>query len=217
MAKLVKTGIAGLDEFLQGGLPSRVILLSGVPGSGNEVFARQTAYVRAKQNAVTYFTVNNPSDFVKEDMASYGWDVTPLEETGAWKFINLKKANSIVNTVVKQIKEGRVIVIDSLSELLLTHEMKEVVNLLTVLAVENREIKEMQLLLLTEGMHNNNVEITMEHFAEGVIIFYTNWTGDSIKRDLLIKKMRGSLSPSRKLPYKIGKKGFIIETATRIT
>jgi KaiC/GvpD/RAD55 family RecA-like ATPase len=217
MAKLVKTGIAGLDEFLQGGLPSRVILLSGVPGSGNEVFARQTAYVRAKQNAVTYFTVNNPSDFVKEDMASYGWDVTPLEETGAWKFINLKKANSIVNTVVKQIKEGRVIVIDSLSELLLTHEMKEVVNLLTVLAVENREIKEMHLLLLTEGMHNNNVEITMEHFAEGVIIFYTNWTGDSIKRDLLIKKMRGSLSPSRKLPYKIGKKGFIIETATRIT
>jgi KaiC/GvpD/RAD55 family RecA-like ATPase len=217
MAKLVKTGIAGLDEFLQGGLPSRVILLSGVPGSGNEVFARQTAYVRAKQNAVTYFTVNNPSDFVKEDMASYGWDVTPLEETGAWKFINLKKANSIVKTVVKQIKEGRVIVIDSLSELLLTHEMKEVVNLLTVLAVENREIKEMHLLLLTEGMHNNNVEITMEHFAEGVIIFYTNWTGDSIKRDLLIKKMRGSLSPSRKLPYKIGKKGFIIETATRIT
>jgi KaiC/GvpD/RAD55 family RecA-like ATPase len=217
MAKLVKTGIAGLDEFLQGGLPSRVILLSGVPGSGNEVFARQTAYVRAKQNAVTYFTVNNPSDFVKEDMASYGWDVTPLEETGAWKFINLKKANSIVNTVVKQIKEGRAIVIDSLSELLLTHEMKEVVNLLTVLAVENREIKEMHLLLLTEGMHNNNVEITMEHFAEGVIIFYTNWTGDSIKRDLLIKKMRGSLSPSRKLPYKIGKKGFIIETATRIT
>lgn len=217
MTKLVKTGIAGLDEFLQGGLPSRVILLSGVPGSGNDVFARQTAYVRAKQNAVTYFTVNNPSDFVKEDMASYGWDVAPLEETGAWKFINLTKANSIVNTVVKQIKEGRGIVIDSLSELLLTHEMKEVVNLLTVLAVENREIKEMHLLLLTEGMHNNNVEITMEHFAEGVIIFYTNWTGDSIKRDLLIKKMRGSLSPSRKLPYKIGKKGFIIETATRIT
>ena len=217
MAKLVKTGIAGLDEFLQGGLPSRVILLSGVPGSGNEVFARQTAYVRAKQSAVTYFTVNNPSDFVKEDMVSYGWDVTPLEETGAWKFINLKKANSIVNTVVKQIKEGRAIVIDSLSELLLTHEMKDVVNLLTVLAVENSEIKEMHLLLLTEGMHNNNVEITMEHFAEGVIIFYTNWTGDSIKRDLLIKKMRGSLSPSRKLPYKIGKKGFIIETATRIT
>jgi hypothetical protein len=29
--------------------------------------------------------------------------------------------------------------------------------------------------------------------------------------------MRGTLIPTRRLPYNIGKKGFIIETATRIT
>jgi KaiC/GvpD/RAD55 family RecA-like ATPase len=65
-------------------------------------------------------------------------------------------------------------------------------------------------------MHDKQVETTMEHFAEGVIIFYTNWTSESTKRELLIKKMRGSLLPTRKLTYRIGKKGFIIETATRI-
>jgi len=215
--KVVKTGIAGLDEFLKGGLPSRVILLSGLPGSGNEIFARQTAYERAKQNAVTYFTVNTASNFVKDDMASYGWDITPLEKTGAWKFINLTKVTSIVNTIVKEIKEGRGVVVDSLSELLLTHEVKDAVDLLTALAVENRNSKEIHLLLLTEGMHDKKVETTMEHFAEGVIIFYTNWASESSKRDLIIKKMRGAILPARKLTYRIGKKGFIFETATRIT
>jgi flagellar protein FlaH len=215
--KLFKTGIAGLDEFLQGGLPSRVLLLSGLPGSGNEVFARQIAYERAKQNPVTYFTVSTASDFVKDDMLSYGWNITPLEKTGAWKFINLTKVTSIVDRIIREVKKGRSVVIDSLSELLLTHEVKDAVDLLTTLAVENRDSKQIHFLLLTEGMNDKKVETTMEHFAEGVIIFYINWTGDTTRRDMLIKKMRGSLLPSRKLPYNIGKKGFIIETATRIT
>ena len=84
--KLIKTGIAGLDEFLQGGLPPKVILLSGLPGSGNEVFVRQTAYTRAKQTGVTYFTVKSDPEFVKEEMSSHGWNVTPLEKKGMWKF-----------------------------------------------------------------------------------------------------------------------------------
>jgi flagellar protein FlaH len=215
--KLIKTGIAGLDELLQGGIPPRVLLLLGLPGSGNEVFARQTAYERAKQNAVTYFTVTTFPEFVKDDMASYGWDTTQLEKTGAWKFINLAKSTAIVNTVTKELKEGRCIVIDSLSELLITHKIKDVLDLLTTLAVKNREGKEFHLMLLTEGMQDKKDETTIEHFAEGVIIFDTNWTTDSINRDLVIKKMRGTLIPSRKLPYKIGRKGLIIETAIRIT
>jgi KaiC/GvpD/RAD55 family RecA-like ATPase len=215
--KLVKTGIAGLDEFLQGGLPSRVLLLLGLPGSGNEIFARQTAYERAKQNAVTYFTVNAAPEFVKDDMASYGWDTTQLEETGAWKFINLTKATSIVNTVAREVKERRCVVVDSLSELLITHKVKNAVDLLTALAVENRKGEEFHLMLLTEGMQDKKIETTMEHFAEGVIFFDTNWITDSTNRNLLIKKMRGTITPSRKLSYKIGKKGFVIETAIRIT
>ena len=72
--KLVKTGIAGLDEFLTGGLPPTVFLLTGLPGAGNEVFARQIAFTRAKQVGVTYFTVNSSADSVRDYMAVYGWD-----------------------------------------------------------------------------------------------------------------------------------------------
>jgi KaiC/GvpD/RAD55 family RecA-like ATPase len=215
--RLLKTGIAGLDEFLLGGLPPRVLLLLGTPGSGNEVFARQTAYERTKQTCVTYFTMNSPPEFIKEDMCAYGWDVTPLEETGAWKFINLTKTNQIIDTVTSEIKHHRSVVVDSLSELLITHKIEEAVNLLTAMAVENRESEECHFVLLTEGMQDKKDETTMEHFAEGVITFNTNWSADSITRNIILKKMRGTLIPTRRLPYNIGKKGFIIETAIRIT
>ena len=72
------------------------------------------------------------------------------------------------------------------------------------------------MLLLTEGMQNQQAETTMEHFAEGVIVFNTTWIADSTLRHILIKKMRGIVVPVRRLKYNLGKKIIVIETATRI-
>lgn len=215
--KLLKTGIAGLDEFLLGGLPPKVLLLLGLPGSGNEVFARQIAYTRAKQTSVTYFTINRTPEFVKDEMLTYGWDTTPLEKAGAWKFINLTTTNRIVDTVTHEIKQHRTVVLDSLSELLIIHKVEEAVKLLAAMAAENRESEEFHFILLTEGMQDKQVETAMEHFAEGVIVFNTSWAAEATNRNIMIKKMAGTLIPTRRLPYSIGKKGFIIETAIRIT
>jgi KaiC/GvpD/RAD55 family RecA-like ATPase len=215
--KLLKTGIAGLDEFLQGGLPPRILLLSGLPGSGNEVFARQAAYTRAKQNGVTYFTVNTTFDFVKDDMLAYGWDITPLEESGNWRFKNLTKTEPLVEAVTDEMKQHRTVVIDSFSEVLLTRKIDEAVNLLTAMSRQNKDCEEYHLLLLTEGMQDQKTETTMQHFAEGVIVFNTTWAADATVRHIMIKKMRGTLVPIRRLPYNIGRKGFVIETAIRIT
>jgi KaiC/GvpD/RAD55 family RecA-like ATPase len=215
--KLVKTGIAGLDEFLTGGLPPKILLLTGLPGAGNEVFARQIAYTRAKQVGITYFTVNATPDSVKEDMAAYNWDVAPLEATGNWKFKTLTKTNHLEETVIEEMKQHRTIIIDSLSELLLTRKIEEAINLLTAMSRQNKNSEEYHLLLLTEGMQDQKAETAMQHFAEGVIIFNTTWTTDTTHRDILIKKMKGTFVPERRLPYTIGKKGFLIETATRIT
>lgn len=215
--KLLKTGIAGLDEFLLGGLPPRVILLVGQPGSGNEVFARQIAHTRAKQTCITYFTLNRTPDFIKDDMNTYGWDTNALEKTGAWKFTNLTSTTKITDAITREIKQHRTVIVDSLSELLLTHKTEEVINLLAAMAAENIETEECHFLLLTEGMQDKQTETTMEHFAEGVITFNTTWTAEQTTRNIMIKKMRGTLVPTRRLPYNICKKGFLIETAIRIT
>lgn len=215
--KLIKTGIAGLDEFLTGGLPPRILLLTGTPGSGNEIFAKQIAYTRAKQNPITYFTVNTSFDSIREDMNAYNWDITPLETNGNWKFKTLQKTNDLAQTITEEIKQKRTIIIDSLSEVLFTRKTQEAIDLLTEMSHQNKNTENFHLLLLTEGMQDPNAETAMQHFAEGVINFNTTWTTDNTKRDILIRKLKGSFIPNRRLPYSISKKGFVIETATRIS
>ena len=214
--KMIKTGISSLDWFLGGGLPSRVILLSGIPGSGNEVFARQIAYYRTKNNDVTYFTVNSTSDYVKEDMAANDLDISELEKRGTWKFYDIKKNQSLIDAVIGEMKKNRTVIVDSLSELLLTHKVEDVISLITAMSVQNKDCEEYHLLLLTEGMQNQQTEIMMQHFAEGVIAFNTSWTANSTIRQIIIKKMRGTTVPVRRIQYNIEKKGFVIETTTRI-
>jgi KaiC/GvpD/RAD55 family RecA-like ATPase len=215
--KLVKTGIAGLDEFLTGGIPPKIILLTGLPGSGNEVFARQIAYTQAKQTPITYLTVNATPDTVKEDMAAYNWDLTPLETNGNWRFKTLTKNSPLTETIIEEMKQHRTIIMDSLSEVLLTRKIEEAISLLAAMTLQNRNSEEYHLLLMTDGMQDPKAETAMQHFAEGIIIFNTTWTTDTTHRDILVKKMKGTFVPSRRLPYSISKRGFIIETATRIT
>jgi KaiC/GvpD/RAD55 family RecA-like ATPase len=217
--KPVKTAIAGLDEFLMGGLPPRIILLTGLPGSGNEVFARQVLFNRVKACPVTYFTVNTTAESIREDMAAYGWDIAPFEADGTWKFRSLKNASatSLIEDVLEEMSQSRTVAIDSTSELLLMHKIKEIANLVTSMTHQNRKSENFQLLLLTEGMQDPQAETTMNHYAEGSINFSLTWSADSTMRHLIIRKMSGTIIPTRRLTYTLGRKGFIIETATRIT
>ena len=215
--KLLKTGIAGLDEFLQGGLPPRVFLLLGPPGSGSDIFARQVAYSRAKEAGITYFTVTRSTDSVKEDMSTYGWQISSLEKAGNWRFANLTQANPLIDTVIGEMKQHRSIVLDSLSELTIKHKTEEIASLLNTMSVQDRGHEELHLLLMTEGMQDRKTEVTMEHFADGVIIFTTTEGTEVSAKHITIKKIRGASVPTRMLPYSIGEKGFTIETATRIT
>jgi KaiC/GvpD/RAD55 family RecA-like ATPase len=217
--KTLKTGIAGLDEFLLGGLPPKIILLTGSPGSGNEIFARQVLFNRVKMFPVTYFTVNATAESIREDMAAYGWNTEPFEETGKWKFKSLKNsaATKLSDIILDEMKDSRIVAIDSVSELLLVHQISDIANLVTAMTNQNRNKEDFHLLLVTEGMQDSRAETTINHFAEGSIYFALTWSADTTMRHLIIRKMSGTVIPTRRLTYTLGRKGIIIETATRIT
>jgi KaiC/GvpD/RAD55 family RecA-like ATPase len=220
LMKPVKTGIAGLDEFLMGGIPPKIILLTGLPGSGNEIFARQILFSRVKTSPVTYFTVNTTAESIREDMAAYGWDTEPLEKNESWKFKNLsnkKTPDDLTGAVISEMMQARTVAIDSISELLLVYKTKDIATLVTSMTHQNRKNENFHLLLLTEGMQDQQAETTMNHFAEGSINFALNWSSDSTMRHLIIRKMAGTIIPTRRLTYNLGRRGLIIETATRIS
>jgi KaiC/GvpD/RAD55 family RecA-like ATPase len=215
--KIWQTGISGLDQFLQGGLPSNVFILIGLPGSGIEVFARQIVYTGAEQSGVTYCTLARTAESIREEMATYGWDIPSLEKAETWRFLNLSQGTSIKSLILREMKQHRRVVVDSFSELLLTHKLEEVIELINAMTAQNMESQELHFLLLTEGMQDLQVETTLQHFADGVINFSLSWEAETSSRRLMLKKMRGSIIPIRSLPYIIRKTGFIIETSIRIT
>ena len=184
--KLVKTGIAGLDEFLMGGLPSTNHTAEWIPGSGSEIFARQVLFNKMKHGtgAVTYFTVNASAESVREDMAAYGWDTTPFEEAGTWTFKSLQTATAtaLQENVLEEMKKQRTVAIDSISELLITHKIKEIVSLIASMSHQNIKNRECHFLFSTEGMQDLQAETAMNHFAEGSINFAIVWKADSTLR-----------------------------------
>ena len=215
--KPIKTGIAGLDEFLLGGLTPGVYILMGPLESGKEVFAQQIAYTRARQNKITYFTVSRTPESIKDDMTTYGWDVSQYEKEDRLRLTNLTQSESFIDTVKKEIEQQRGIIIDSLSELLITGKTEEAIHLLNTISKCNKEQQELHLVLLTNGMQDQKTETTIQHFADGVIEFATRWDTENLVRSMVIKKMKGIIIPTRRLPYSLGRNGFTIETATRIT
>ena len=211
-----KIALPGFSEFLGGELPPILLVLVGPPGSGNEIFARQIAISRAKQNAVSYFTVMKNPNSLRNLFSIYGWPLKSLEEKGKWRFITPKKEDWL-KAIKEEIDQHRSIVIDSVSELLMKNNLTQVIKILTTISDKNLDHKELHQVILTEGMQDSQSENAVQHFAEGIIYFSANWEAELVSRNLIIKKMKGIFAPSRRLTYSIGEKGLTIETTTRIT
>ncbi|MDF3072242.1 MAG: kaiC [Polyangiaceae bacterium] len=71
-----KTGIAGLDDVLGGGLErARVFLLEGAPGTGKTTIATQFLLAGAKAGErCLYITLSENEDELRAGAASHGWD-----------------------------------------------------------------------------------------------------------------------------------------------
>jgi len=95
--KRVKTGIAGLDDLLEGGFPEkRSILVSGACGTGKTIFSMQYIYngaVKYNEPGI-YVTLDERPELIREDVTRFGWDLRKLEE---------KKLVSIIDGSVARI------------------------------------------------------------------------------------------------------------------
>lgn len=211
--KRVKTWIEGLDDVLEGGLPDRsVILLVGEPGSGHVLLAQQIMYYHAvKEGKVACFTTNRSPDFLREDFQTLGWEISPLEEAKRLVFTNDFKE------LLLRIEQNCWTLVDSLSYLLLTQKLKSVLDVVESLLESAQKHGGIHLLILTHGMHDTQIETTMEHLTDGALEFLTQDIGGTVDRRIRIKKMRKAIYAQRLIPFHISEHGIVVETAVRIT
>src|SRR5215469_13471342 len=87
---LVKTGIAGLDDILPGGIPrGNVILVEGPIGAGKTTLGVEFVYRGASQfeepGMIVLFEVSPHKLF--RDALGFGWDLEQLERQGRLKVV----------------------------------------------------------------------------------------------------------------------------------
>jgi circadian clock protein KaiC len=80
-----KTGITGLDEALEGGLPRNYVhSVTGAPGSGKTVMGGQFLYRGASQYAENgvYVSLEEPTYSFANNMIRFNWNMFDLESQG---------------------------------------------------------------------------------------------------------------------------------------
>ncbi|MBU4202126.1 MAG: circadian regulator CirA, partial [Candidatus Altiarchaeota archaeon] len=85
MVEKIKTGIPGLDDMMDGGLPKgSTTVISGPPGIGKSNLAMQYIYngVSKYDDPGVYITVEDTVEDMENYAAGFGWNVREYEDAG---------------------------------------------------------------------------------------------------------------------------------------
>jgi len=88
----VKTGIKGLDELIEGGLPRGYsYLLLGGPGTGKTTFGVQYLYRGAMEfgESGMYVTFDEPPYSISTNSTRYGWNLDDAEKQTKFGFVDV--------------------------------------------------------------------------------------------------------------------------------
>ncbi|AFA38487.1 KaiC domain protein, Ph0284 family [Pyrobaculum oguniense TE7] len=139
----VRTYIPGLDEILYGGIPERsIVLLSGGPGTGKSIMAKQFLYNGLKRGeAGVFVALEEHPVAVRRSFRHFGWDISQYEREGKFAVVDaftggvgaaaqreryvvkqvddVHELSDVLRQAIKEV-DARRVVIDSVSTLYLT-------------------------------------------------------------------------------------------------
>ncbi len=143
--KRIRTGIPGLDELMEGGIPEgNVVLLTGPAGSGKTLFGLQFIIEGAKTYGEKgmFLTFEQSKDDILEQSELFGWKIEELEKKGLIKIITIRHIDlSSIEKFIREFSPKR-FVLDSLS-LYLMHLVTGVYSKEYYLKTERNFFKEM--------------------------------------------------------------------------
>ncbi len=225
----VQTGIPGMDELLNGGIPRGAsVVLAGGAGTGKSITAMQFIYngaVQFKEPGV-FVTIQTNKQNLMWDMENFNWDLKSLQDKNLLKIERLKFTPSdnmqdqvleqltIIAKMVKSINAKR-LVIDSISALgVWFTEKGQLRNTLFRFLDALKEIGCTTILTAeTQGqMHQLGTFGVEQYVADGVIALYFV----PPNRSIFIRKMRGTNHSKRIHPMDITSQGITVKAKDEI-
>ena len=220
----VKTGIVELDEMLRGGfMPGDAVMLSGSAGTGKTTLALQYLVNGVKLGEPgIYVTFEELPDQIYRDAKNFGWDLQRMEEEDKFRLVctspNLMLESgddSLLDDVIREVQSRR-LVIDSLSHL----EMfvtKDAMRMEAYRLVRHLKTRGVSSMLLWEspqisGAAFNVADAGLSFLVDCIVALKPVEIESSLRRALVILKMRGSDHDKRLREYEITSHGVLVST-----
>jgi KaiC/GvpD/RAD55 family RecA-like ATPase len=225
----VKTGVKGLDELLQGGLPlGSTTLLSGGAGTCKTILGTSYIYYGAKEHneAGLFVTLEGNVKNISWNIESFGWDIKSLQDSNKMKIYKLHlnpkenvemQIDAELKTIAEIVKEmgAKRLVIDSTTAFgVWIRDSSQIRNMLYQFADGLKNLNCTTLLIAeTKGGKKDFSAFGVEEFvSDGVIALYFI----PPHRSIFIRKMRGTDHSKSLHPFEITKKGIEINPKDEI-
>ena len=230
-----KTGITGLDELIGGGIiEGSTVLLSGQSGSGKTVFGLQFLYngITKYNEPGVFVTLETRPNELRTEASQFGWDFNALEQKNALTIIDAASGkaglptsekyalrrgfdmSTLAEEIYRAIDETKAkrLVIDCISGLgIRFSEPSEVRNELFRINALLRELKVTSLFISEIIEPDSQSRAGVEQFVtQGLITLNLCEANGTLKRDLLVWKMKQTPHSLKKHSFKIGKSGIEI-------
>jgi KaiC/GvpD/RAD55 family RecA-like ATPase len=225
------TGIAGLDDLIEGGFPKNTVnLVVGPTGSAKSLFGAQYIYNGAKscKEKGIFLALEESRENVLRAVRNFGMDFEGYEKEGKIDLIDFGEIRKSCDTeeelkgeiaslaaiqnFLKNYVEAsgaRRVVVDSLSAIGLYYPKFE--NLRTELFRFCRFLKDMDVtsILISEEMSMDGSKCNVEQFVSDSVIMlgYEN-VNNEFRRTITVYKMRFTKHDPYKHPFLISKEGI---------